>query len=149
MNHWCNFDALQDLERFWSLWYFDSLFYKWKGYLVWAWWRRKAMGGKGWLNEWMNELMIKKVFVEQPLALPGSANYSSKSYIWLPRKPIQCIQLKVFNFPFYRNKQKNRFFKFMINLWSQPLLPPPSPSPSIDPIQTFSLCLFVKIMIHP
>ena len=33
------------------------------------------MGGKGLLNESVNELMTE-LFVEQPLALPGSANYS-------------------------------------------------------------------------
>ena len=33
------------------------------------------MGGKGSLSESMNELMMK-VFVEQPLASPGSAKYT-------------------------------------------------------------------------
>ena len=44
---------------------------------VWAWRRRIAVGGKGILtdslNECMNELMTR-LFIEQPLALPGSAN---------------------------------------------------------------------------
>ena len=36
------------------------------------------MGGKGSLNELINELineLMTRLFIEQPLALPGSANY--------------------------------------------------------------------------
>ena len=39
---------------------------------VWAWQRHKAVGEKR-LTHLLNE-RITKVFVEQPLALPGSAN---------------------------------------------------------------------------
>ena len=44
---------------------------------VWAWGSRNNVGGKGWLIDWLTELineLMTKVFVEQPLALPGSAN---------------------------------------------------------------------------
>ena len=35
----------------------------------WAWQRRKALGTKGWLIQWISN----RVFVQQPLASPGSA----------------------------------------------------------------------------
>ena len=66
-----DFDALQDLEMSWSLWH--SLFHNWKSYIY-------PFGRGGAVNmleekdrsltEWITE-----VFVEQPLASPGSAKY--------------------------------------------------------------------------
>ena len=46
------------------------------------WWRRrKAGGGKGSLNEWINQLMTRQ-FIEQPLASPGSAkNIQKKNFL--------------------------------------------------------------------
>ena len=43
---------------------------------VWAWQRRKDISTKGWMNEWISQ-SVTKVFVEQPLASPGSANYGN------------------------------------------------------------------------
>ena len=57
-----------DLERSWSL--LHCLFHKLLSPTVWAWQHRKVVGGKGWINQSMT-----KVFVEQPLASPGSAKY--------------------------------------------------------------------------
>ena len=37
-------------------------------------WRCKALGTKGWMNQSVNK-WVTEVFVEQPLASPGSANY--------------------------------------------------------------------------
>ena len=44
---------------------------------VWKWRRRKAVGGKGWLTELINQ-SVTGVFVVQPLALLGSAKYDSE-----------------------------------------------------------------------
>ena len=41
------------------------------------------MGGKGSLSESMNQLKTK-VFVEQPLALPGSANEDQLDWLYPP-----------------------------------------------------------------
>ena len=45
---------------------------------VWPWRRCKAVGGEGWLTHWIN-LWITRLFVEQPLALSGSAKYPGAS----------------------------------------------------------------------
>ena len=51
---------------------------------VWAWRCRKAVGGKGSLTDPLNYLineLIIRLFVEQPLALPGSAKYHRALYV--------------------------------------------------------------------
>ena len=42
---------------------------------VWPWRHRKAVGGKGLLNQSMNQLINYKNVFEQPLALLGSAKH--------------------------------------------------------------------------
>ena len=54
LNQWCNFDALWYLESSLSLWH--SLFITGRATSNrWAWWRRKAVGTKGWLTEWISD----------------------------------------------------------------------------------------------
>ena len=44
---------------------------------VWAWQGHNFVGGKGSLTDWIIQLMTR-LFVQQPLALPGSAKKSKK-----------------------------------------------------------------------
>ena len=41
---------------------------------IWAWRHRKAVGGKGSPNEWINQLMTR-LFIKKPLAWPRSAKH--------------------------------------------------------------------------
>ena len=68
----------------------------------------------------MNEL-ITKVFVKQPLALPGSANYSVSLVSSLQRDHLLSFQLiPVFNFPNGWNSGEKFFLEliYCLNLRS-------------------------------
>ena len=49
---------------------------------IWAWRLCKVCGGKGSPNEFMNKLMTE-VFIAQPLASPGSADYIDMARTYL------------------------------------------------------------------
>ena len=66
---------------------------------VWAWRRRKAVGTKGSLNE-----SVTKVFVEQPLASPGSA----KKIGFCSCSCSELLQLKFVKIYFARKRKLHR-----------------------------------------
>ena len=90
---------------------------------VWAWRHRKAVGGKGSLTSSINEL-ITRMFIEQPLASPGSAkNYLiPSSFITKTKEAEQTDDLSV-NCEMYRSSSimgtKSLLDKSVPYLWQE------------------------------